>query len=148
MSSTPPNWALVTISLSVSFLTDFILGAGSLLSGAMIEKGTNEMPSMGIWILACIAGLTVGARRIQAFMATMPGFTTLAPAAITTTITEPTPGLPLQPTTRTVTRPMISPGHAEGDETPPPLKGDQGVWRDEYPLAAQAAPPEKKEPPP
>jgi len=59
-------------TLTISFLTDFILTAGGTISGSMLGAKEVTMPALPIWILATILGVMAGARRVQALLAPPP----------------------------------------------------------------------------
>lgn len=59
----------VWVTLLISFLTDFILAGGSALGAGAVGASTFALPSKGVWIMALVAGLMAGARRLQALVA-------------------------------------------------------------------------------
>ena len=59
-------------TLTVSFATDFLLGAGTALAAAMAQQGDIQLPAVPVWILALILGTLAGARRWQALLADPP----------------------------------------------------------------------------
>ncbi len=71
------------ITLGVSFMSDFLITAGSTLGGAMVATsgGPVSVPSKGVWILALITGLVAAARRVQALLQTPPSSPAPAPGS-------------------------------------------------------------------
>ena len=65
-------------TIIVSFITDFMVTAGSTLAGGAL--GNGQIPSKSVWALAAVTGMVAAARRVQALLATPP------------TVTPPTTG--------------------------------------------------------
>lgn len=49
--------------------TDFVVTAGSSLTGYMVAKEAVVMPTPAMWLLAVILGSVGAARHVQAFLA-------------------------------------------------------------------------------
>lgn len=62
---TVPGW----VTLTISFLTDFIITAGTTVSTVMVASSSTALPSKATWIMATIGGLVAAARRVQALVA-------------------------------------------------------------------------------
>ena len=62
------------VTLTVSFLSDFIISAGGALMTVMVVNNTAQLPTKAAWIVAAVTGLVAGARRVQALIA--PSVTT------------------------------------------------------------------------
>lgn len=67
LSTTP-----LVLTVAVSFLTDFIITGGGVISGGMIGQKEIAAPSEGVWILGVILGLMAASRRIQALFQLSP----------------------------------------------------------------------------
>jgi hypothetical protein len=59
--------------LIVGCITDFIIGAGGAVSGAMMQAGTVTLPSQGVWMLGGILGAVAVANHIKAAYNQPPG---------------------------------------------------------------------------
>jgi hypothetical protein len=59
--------------LIVGCITDFIIGAGGAVSGAMMQAGTVVMPSGPVWALGGILGTIAVANHIKAAYNQPPG---------------------------------------------------------------------------
>lgn len=59
-------------TLIISFVTDFVIAAGSCLTAAMVAGGSTNVPSTAVLIYSLISGLVIGARRVQALLSTPP----------------------------------------------------------------------------
>lgn len=56
------------ITLTVSFVTDFIISAGGALSTAMVATGSTALPTKATAVFAIITGLVAASRRVQALL--------------------------------------------------------------------------------
>ena len=60
------------LKLVLQFFFDFAITAGSILGGAMLEKGAAQMPHQAVLLLALIVGFVTAARRAQATLEGRP----------------------------------------------------------------------------
>ena len=60
------------LNLAVSFVSYFVITAGSTVGGAMVGSGETTMPATTVWVLACVMGLVSASRRVQAMLAIPP----------------------------------------------------------------------------
>lgn len=56
------------ITLSISFLTDFIISAGGAITTAMVASDNTAVPSVAVCIFAIVTGLVAASRRVQALL--------------------------------------------------------------------------------
>jgi len=61
-----------TLLLLISFASDFVITAGSIVTGAMMEGGTVALPNRAVIVLALVMGVVVAARRAQALLQMPP----------------------------------------------------------------------------
>jgi hypothetical protein len=64
------------LSISISFLTDFIISAGGCLTTAMVATGQTTMPAIPVIVFSVVTGLVAAARRVQAMLEQNPVTTT------------------------------------------------------------------------
>ena len=57
------------VTLIVSFVTDFIITAGTGVAGAMAATKVVEIPNRAVVALAVLMGIVSAARRVQALLA-------------------------------------------------------------------------------
>jgi hypothetical protein len=57
------------LTLLVSFVTDFLIVAGSTVGGAMGGQGSLTVPGKGVLLFAVVMGVVAAARRVQALLA-------------------------------------------------------------------------------
>lgn len=69
---TPPTMAQYVLTLCVSFLSDFLISGGSAYTAAMVGAGSTQVPTRAALMVALVAGLVAGGRRLQALMAPPP----------------------------------------------------------------------------
>lgn len=74
---TPGGMTQYVLTFVVSFLSDFLVTGGSTYTAAMIGAGSTQVPTRAALILALVAGLVAGGRRLQALISPPP----LAPPA-------------------------------------------------------------------
>ncbi len=60
------------LKLILQFFFTFSITAGSIIGGAMLEKGTPQMPHSAVILLALIVGFMTAAQRAQADMQGKP----------------------------------------------------------------------------
>ena len=60
------------LTVIVSAITDFVIGAGGCLTTAMIATGSATMPSTPVIVFAAVTGAVTAARRVQAIVAPPP----------------------------------------------------------------------------
>ena len=62
-----------TVAIIFNFIFDFIITAGSIVGGAMVQNGGVHLPSVAVWVLALVMGVVLAGRRAQAAMNPGPG---------------------------------------------------------------------------
>ena len=60
------------LTLIVSAMTDFVIGAGGCLTTAMVATGSTTMPTAPVMIFAIVTGAVTAARRVQALLQSPP----------------------------------------------------------------------------
>lgn len=55
-----------TVLILIQFFFDFVITAGGIVSGAMLEQGTAMLPTRAVWVLALVTGFIAASRRAQA----------------------------------------------------------------------------------
>lgn len=60
------------VFLAISFVTDFVVTAGTAISTGMAGAGSSQLPSKGILLTATIAGVVMAARNLKASLQEAP----------------------------------------------------------------------------
>lgn len=60
------------VFLAISFVTDFVVTAGTAISTGMAGAGSSQLPGKGILITAGVAGLVMASRNLKSALQEVP----------------------------------------------------------------------------